>query len=100
MNLLDFTSVALPVTFVDRDRDLPDTRRVMLNAEDAQIQTSCKLDIFARHYIHTLTTIDDPSTFHGMPVGIQIMCRRAEEEVALALANIVSEVYRRNGELL
>ncbi|KAK5082629.1 hypothetical protein LTR05_006509 [Lithohypha guttulata] len=83
VNLLDFTSVALPVTFVDRDRDLPDTRRVMLNAEDAQIQTSY-----------------DPSTFHGMPVGIQIMCRRAEEEVALALANIVSEVYRRNGELL
>lgn len=26
-----------------------------------------------------------------MPVGIQIMCRRAEEEVALSLAEIVSE---------
>lgn len=39
-----------------------------------------------------LIPLDEPGTFHGMPVGIQIMCRRAEEEVALALAEIVSRV--------
>lgn len=29
---------------------------------------------------------------HGMPVGLQVMCRRIEEEVALALAQIIVQM--------
>lgn len=33
---------------------------------------------------------DDPELFHGSPVGLQVMCRRLEEETALGLAGIVT----------
>lgn len=33
-----------------------------------------------------MSLIDDPKTFDGMPVGLQIMCRRLEEEKVLAIA--------------
>lgn len=34
----------------------------------------------------SVASIDDPETFHGMPVGLQIMGRRLEEEKMLAIA--------------
>lgn len=36
-----------------------------------------------------LTKVDDPVMQHGMPIGLQVMCRRVEEEVALALTGII-----------
>jgi len=32
---------------------------------------------------------DDPEVFHGMPIGLQIMGRRLEEEKVLAVAEEV-----------
>jgi len=39
---------------------------------------------------HILTShTDDPVTFHGTPVGLQVMCRRLEEEKVLGLLGII-----------
>ena len=46
---------------------------------------------------HTLTPpdqltnwLDNPEAFHGAPVGLQVMCRRLEEELSLRLAEIIT----------
>jgi Asp-tRNA(Asn)/Glu-tRNA(Gln) amidotransferase A subunit family amidase len=42
----------------------------------------------SKHILTSLT--DDPVTFHGTPVGLQVMCRRLEEEKVLGLLGIIS----------
>lgn len=88
--------MAVPITFVNHSTDLPDVNDITLNAKDAQTQADCKWIEDRRQYVLSLTTSDNPITFHGMPVGIQIMCRRAEEEVALSLAGIISELSQQD----
>ena len=72
VNQLDFVSVTIPTGHVDRSIDVEDPKLLMHNAEDAQIQTAY-----------------NPAVAHGMPLGLQVMCRRLEEESALALADII-----------
>ena len=37
----------------------------------------------------TLDLLDDKEVFHGSPIGLQIMCRRLQEEKAIALGEII-----------
>ena len=41
---------------------------------------------------------DDAVAFHGMPVGLQVMCRRTEEEKALKLVEIILDAQARLSE--
>ena len=42
VNYLDFTSVSIPVTMVDRSVDVRQFSESMANPEDAKTQTDCK----------------------------------------------------------
>jgi amidase len=69
VNLLDLTSVVVPVTFADKNLDAKLEGYSALNEEDARVQSEY-----------------DPQAYHGAPVGIQVIGRRLSEERTLAIA--------------
>lgn len=48
-------------------------------------------------YLSTLPYADDPETYDGAPVGIQIVARKYEEEKAWAIGKIVHAALRNAG---
>ncbi|KAH0543550.1 hypothetical protein FGG08_002111 [Glutinoglossum americanum] len=79
-NLLDYTAGVLPVTHVDRSLDqLPSTFRLRdLNG------------VAQGAYIHY-----DADKMHGLPVGVQVVGQRLEEEKVLALMGRVEEAMEK-----
>ena len=75
INLLDFTSVVVPVTFADKTIDLKDESYKPLNDIDAAV---------SKEY--------DPEAYHGAPVAVQIIGRRLSEERTLAIAEEVGNL--------
>jgi len=78
-NLLDYSVVTVPVTRVDREKDvLPETFE--------------ELGGLDRNVWNTY----DPKTFHGAPVGVQVVARRLEEEKVLAIGEEVVQCLKRS----
>jgi amidase len=75
VNLLDLTSVVVPVTFADKDVDAKLEGYRGLNEEDATVQSGY-----------------DPVKYHGAPVGIQVIGRRLSEERTLAIAEEIGRL--------
>ncbi|KAK5482945.1 hypothetical protein LTR43_010003 [Exophiala xenobiotica] len=73
VNLLDFTAVTFPVGLTDKDMD------PKLGSLFAPVSQEDE----ATHQSY------DPKAFHGAPVGLQLMCRRTEEETALKLVEMI-----------
>lgn len=80
INLLDFTSVAVPVTFADKKVDIKKEGYRPLNEMDREVQEEY-----------------DPEAYHGAPVAVQVIGRRLSEEKTLAIAE---EVGRLLGNLV
>lgn len=76
-NLCDCALVVLPVTTVDKAVDKADPAYVATDAVDKQVQDSY-----------------DPELYDGMPVCIQVVTKKLEEEKALALASVVEECLK------
>lgn len=75
MNLLDFTSAVVPVTFADQKVDKKKEGYSPLNDMDAEIQEEY-----------------DPEAYHGAPVAVQVIGRRLSEEKTLAIAEEVGRL--------
>ncbi|KAI0396299.1 amidase [Xylariaceae sp. FL0594] len=75
VNLLNYSAAVIPVTAADRELDPFDNDYEALNGVDEQNW---------HNY--------DPEVYHNAPVGVQIVCRKFEEEKAWALAKVVSEL--------
>ncbi|KAH7029548.1 Acetamidase [Microdochium trichocladiopsis] len=69
LNMLDFTSVVVPVGFADKDRDVPNTGYVPVSELDSDVQAEY-----------------DPEAYHGAPTAVQVIGRRLSEEKTLAIA--------------
>ncbi|KAL7269698.1 hypothetical protein RUND412_007621 [Rhizina undulata] len=78
VNLLGYTSVVMPAAKVDRNVDLFEEGYQPITKSDAKIWKSY-----------------DPELYHGMPVGVQIMGRRLEEEKVLAIAGVVEHALKK-----
>ncbi|KAI0309924.1 amidase [Amylostereum chailletii] len=74
-NLLDYSSVVIPVSQVDKLKDHRAINHTPVNDLDKLIQS---------HY--------DPEEFDGSPIGLQIMGRRLQEEKVLALAAVIDRL--------
>ncbi|KAH7263835.1 amidase signature domain-containing protein [Fusarium tricinctum] len=72
VNMLDFTSVVVPVTFADENIDEPNNQFNPLTEIDRIVQAEY-----------------DPSAYHGAPVAIQIIGRRLSEERIMCIAEEV-----------
>lgn len=78
VNFLDFTACAFPVTFANQLLDPRPPPRDPLSEQDRIV----------------LATYN-PEVFDGAPAGLQIMCRRLEEEKVLGLVHFVEEALKR-----
>ncbi|KAJ9636581.1 hypothetical protein H2204_005181 [Knufia peltigerae] len=72
VNVLDFTAVTFPVGYIDMELDPGQDSFASLGKEDEGVHQSY-----------------DAKAFHGCPVGLQLMCRRTEEEKALKLVEMI-----------
>ncbi|KAL1964320.1 hypothetical protein VTN77DRAFT_7140 [Rasamsonia byssochlamydoides] len=75
INLLDFTSVVVPVTFADKTVDVKKEGYQPLNDVDKVVQAEY-----------------DPEAYHGAPVAVQIIGRRLSDERTLAIAEEVGRL--------
>jgi amidase len=80
INLLDFTSVVVPVTFADRNIDKKNDDYTPASDMDKEVQAEY-----------------DPDAYHGAPVAIQVIGRKLTEEKTLAIAE---EIGRLLGNLV
>ncbi|CAH0027283.1 unnamed protein product [Clonostachys rhizophaga] len=77
INVLDFTSVVVPVTFADKNIDTANGQFKPLNDMDALVQSEY-----------------DAEQYHGAPVAVQIIGRRLTEERILAIAEEVGKLLK------
>ncbi|PYH91073.1 amidase [Aspergillus ellipticus CBS 707.79] len=73
INVLDYTSVAIPVTHVDKNIDLVRGQGRPLSDVDLKV-----------HYDY------DPNVYDGAPAGVQLFGRRLQEEKILVLAEYLA----------
>ncbi|KAI1343536.1 acetamidase [Xylariaceae sp. FL0016] len=86
VNLLDFTACTLPVGFVGSDdvKDESDTR----DGDGGEIPApTCELDRLVRDNYNS-----NPSKYVDMPVTLQIVGKRLEEEKVLAISQILEDL--------
>lgn len=75
INLLDFTSVVVPVTFADKK----------LDGVKSDFRPLGKLDeVVQGEY--------DPEVYHGAPVAVQVIGRRLSEEKTLGIAEEIGRL--------
>lgn len=72
VNYLNLCSVVTPITFVDKTVDVPVTDFQGYDESDNALQQTY-----------------DPELVDGMPVAVQVICQRYEEEKALEIAGVV-----------
>ncbi|KAH6892628.1 acetamidase [Thelonectria olida] len=75
INLLDLTSVVVPVTFSNRDEDEPNGDHQPVSELDRAVQAEY-----------------DAVAYHGAPVAVQVIGRRLSEEKTLAIAEEVGRL--------
>ncbi|KAJ5132644.1 acetamidase [Penicillium atrosanguineum] len=75
INLLDFTSVVVPVTFADKSVDLKKVDYQSLGQLDATVQAEY-----------------DPEAYHGAPIAVQVIGRKLSEEKTLAIAQEIGRL--------
>lgn len=87
VNALDYTSVTVPITNVDKAVDVRDEGHTPVSDTDKQIQDDCELTYVTFIYeMLILDTVDDPEIYDGAHVSVQIVGRRLQEEKMLAIA--------------
>ena len=98
INVLDYTSVVIPVTKVDKnvDKKLEDFKAV--DEEDQKTQDTCKHTLLlsfsgVREGVSfaDLSFTDDPEIYDGAHVSVQLMGHKMQEEKMLGLAMYVGE---------
>ncbi|OJD21771.1 hypothetical protein ACJ73_06890 [Blastomyces percursus] len=86
VNLLDFTACTVPVTFVDSDVDLPDRPEGKFDAAGQPILSPMSdLDAAVRNNF-------EPGRYKGLPVAVQVVGRRLEEEKVLGIAQVLQKL--------
>lgn len=85
-NFLDYAAGCMPVTFVDKTID-------SLPSDFNSSQEYLHLNDISRD-LHSLY---DADAMHGLPIGVQVVGRRLEEEKVLAGMRVVQEALAANG---
>ncbi|KAI1455339.1 amidase [Annulohypoxylon moriforme] len=78
INVLDYTSVVIPVTFANRDLDIIDP-----SFEPLTVRDKSNMSLY------------NAETYHGAPAGIQVMGRRLDEEKLLEIASYIGGALER-----
>jgi amidase len=97
--VLDYTSVVVPVTNVDKTVDKRVERYEAINERDEEIQGDCKLnfvfstlDMWWWVGMRANRVVDDPQIYDGAHVSLQIVGRKLEEEKMIGIAEEVEKI--------
>jgi Asp-tRNA(Asn)/Glu-tRNA(Gln) amidotransferase A subunit family amidase len=86
-NLLDYPAAVFPVGRVDKTLDNPQDAFEPLSGKDEENWQLCKL---LHHKIpRLLTVVDDGNEFDGLPISLQLVGRRFEDEKVLAILEYI-----------
>ncbi len=91
-NILDYAAVSFPTgAVVDKEVDKLDASYKPIGDRCKKINEECKCGInFSWYYsLLTETMTDDGNVLHGMPISLQLVARKLEEEKALAMTEQV-----------
>ena len=93
-NLLDYPAAVFPVTKVDKniDRIDPKSKHEPMSELDAENWALCGFaPLVYRFHLNANRgrDIDDPALFHGLPVSLQLVARRFEDEKLLAILEYI-----------
>ncbi|THX02884.1 acetamidase [Aureobasidium pullulans] len=90
-NILDYSAVSFPSgIYADSELDEAETGIKTLSQMDAQIQAEC--EYFSQAGSEKANAgLDNAGAVHGMPVSLQLVASRLEEEKALAMTRVVLE---------
>ena len=101
VNLLDYTSVVVPVTNVDKNVDKRAEGFKAVDETDQKSQDACELiaNSFILYtsvcgYADVRVFTDDPDIYDGAHVSVQLVGRRLQEEKMIALAKYVGDALR------
>jgi amidase len=84
-NLLDYPAVVFPTSMVDKTLDTVQIETELLSGKDEENRKLCQL--LSRFYLDalgSLTGAGDPDEFDGLPISLQLIGRRFEDEKVLA----------------
>lgn len=93
VNLLDYTSVVIPVTTASKEQDPADKDYTPMNDTDKDAFEACKYRMALNASIANSAT-DDAEIYDGSAVSIQLVGRRLQEEKMLAIADYVSKALQ------
>lgn len=88
-NVLDYSAVSFPTGFIASKDHAPHTAEKHLGDMCRDVQEKCKFTRGLRHENLLTCHVDDPELTHGMPVSLQLVARRLEEEKVLAMTQMV-----------
>lgn len=93
VNVLDYTSVVVPVTIVDKTIDKKIEGFKAVSETDQKTQDTCKPMIVCTSYSNSnnYCSLDDPDIYDGAHVSVQLVGRRLQEEKMIALAKYVGQ---------
>jgi amidase len=84
-NMLDYP--VFPVGYVDKNRDGMPNQLQPLSGKDEENWALCKS--FCQIELDLLTGVDDVDEFHGLPISLQLVGRRFEDEKVLAILGYI-----------
>jgi amidase len=91
VNLLDYSACTVPVFFVDPQLHKAD-KGDRMDAEGKEIPgVTCELDAHIR-------SMYDPEIYKGLPVSVQVVGRRMEEEKVLGMAKVLEQLLQGDSE--
>lgn len=89
VNLLDYSACTFPTGFVDPQRDLPDDASLLKDANgDALPPPTCERD-------ETIRRKYNPEVYKGLPVCLQLVGRKLEEEKVIAMVRLIRDLLKK-----
>jgi amidase len=79
---------------VDAAVDVKEAPHAFMSAIDKDMFDRCKVRPSSRADL-----TDDPALYDGMPIGLQVIGRRGEDEAVIRMAEIVDEALKKAKEL-
>lgn len=89
-NVVDYSALSFPCgTKVDEKLDADYGDEPILSGYDKDVRAQCKSVFASTRSTPTDSVLDNASAIHGMPVSLQLVAQRLEEEKLLEMAKIV-----------
>ena len=95
--LLDVSSGVFPVTRVDQELDVPRADYKPFGEFDQRVHDSCKsadAELPCREEELTILVDEGPEKYWNVPVGLQIMGRRLEEEKVVGMLAAIEKALK------